>query len=67
MINLKDFNLKHLGDILVMGFVTMLIVALFHTVLSPILVSVLPTVFTTSLSLTDTILLVLLVTIIGKK
>lgn len=66
MIDLKDLNLKNLGDILITGFVVMLIVALFHAVLSPILSTLLPTIFTTTLTLTDTLLLLLLVTVTGN-
>lgn len=67
MINYKDFSLKHLTDILLLTFVTVLIVTIFHLVVSPLLVTILPAVFATKLTITDTLLLLLLVVMIGRK
>jgi hypothetical protein len=67
MINLKEWSLKHLTDMLLVTFVTALLVTIFHLVISPLLVTVLPTVFVAKLTLTDTLLFILLVVMLGRK
>ncbi len=66
-INYKDWNMKNLGHLLVLGFVFTVIIAVIHMFISPLLTLVLPTVFTTGLSLTDTLLFLLLITQMVKK
>jgi hypothetical protein len=66
-INYKDWNMKNLGHLLVLGLVFTVIIAVIHMFVSPLLVLVLPTVFTAPLSLTDTLLFLLLITQMVKK
>ncbi len=61
MITFKDWNVKHLGDMLLLGVVLILIVTLMHMVVSPLLTTVLPTVFIAKLTLTDILLFLILV------
>ncbi len=61
MINFKEWNLKHVGEIVLLGIVLIFVVTLITTFVSPLLMTILPTIFTTALSLTDTLLLLILV------
>ena len=61
MLNLKDWNIKTLGELFVTAIVMLLIVAVIVTFVSPILTAILPTIFTTSLTLTDALLLLILI------
>jgi hypothetical protein len=65
--DIKNFSMKHLGDLLVVTLFTVFLIVLFHMIISPLLVTILPTVFTAKLTVTDTLLFVLLVTLISKK
>jgi hypothetical protein len=66
MVNLKDWNVKHLGETIISVIVLLVIVAIIMTVVSPILTAVLPTVFAVKLTLTDTLLLLMLVRLHSK-
>lgn len=66
MLNLKDINIKTLGELFVTAVVMLLIVAVIVTFVSPILTTVLPTIFTTSLTLTDALLLLILIRLHSK-
>jgi len=61
MVNFKDWNVKELGNMVVLGIVLVVIIALFMTFINPLLVSVLPTIFTTALTITDVLLLLILI------
>jgi uncharacterized membrane protein len=63
-INYKDWNLKNLGNVFVLGLVFTLIIAVIHLFVSPLLVLVMPTVFVAPLTLTETLLFMLLITLI---
>jgi hypothetical protein len=60
MLNLKDWNVKHLGETIVSLIVLLVLVAIIMTIISPVLTTVLPTVFATHLTVTDTLLLLVL-------
>lgn len=66
MISIKSFDVKHLGEILVLGIVLLVVITIFMTVINPLLTTVLPTVFTHGLTLTDTILLFVLMKLYTK-
>jgi hypothetical protein len=66
-INYKDWNMKNLGHLLVLGLVFTVIIAVIHMFVSPLLVLILPTVFTAPLTLTDTLLFLILITQMVKK
>jgi hypothetical protein len=66
-INYKDWNMKNLGHLLVLGLVFTVIIAVIHMFVSPLLVLILPSVFTAPLSLTDTLLFLILITQMVKK
>ncbi len=67
MVNFKEWSLKHIGDVLLLALFTTIVVAMFHLVISPLLVTILPTIFITKLTITDTLLFVLLMVVLGKK
>lgn len=61
MLHLKDWNMKHLLDSVVLGIVLVLVITLVHLIVSPLLVTILPMVFKTGLSLTEILLLLVLI------
>ena len=61
MINFKEWNLKELGNIVVLGIVLVVIISVFMTFFNPLLVTVLPTIFTHALTITDVLLLLILI------
>ncbi|MCE3231926.1 MAG: hypothetical protein K0R98_183 [Rickettsiaceae bacterium] len=65
MINFKEWNVKHLGDIVVSIIVLLLGVAFVMGFISPVLTAALPAVFT-KLTLTDTLLLLILLRLHSK-
>ncbi len=67
MVNFKEWTLRHFGDVMLLGVLTIVLVTIFHLIISPLLVTILPAVFTAKLTITDTLLFVLLMTILGKK
>lgn len=66
MIDLKDITLKTIADTLVVGIFLLLIVGIMMVVLGQILVVVAPTMFATGLTLTDTLLLLILIRLFNK-
>lgn len=66
MINYKDWNMRHFGNMVILSVVLVLIIALVHTFVTPLLTTLLPTVFTTTISLTDILLFFVLVRLITK-
>lgn len=66
-VNYKDWNLRNLGHLIVLGFVFTLVIAIMHIFVSPILTMILPTVFTTTLSVTDVLLFLILITLYIRK
>lgn len=66
-VNYKDWNLTNLGQLVILGIVFTLIIAAMHFFVSPLLVMVLPTVFTTGLSLTEVLLFLILITLYIRK
>ncbi len=66
-VNYKDWNLTNLGHLILLGFVFTLIIAFIHVVVSPILVMVLPSIFTGTLSLTEVLLFLILMTLYIRK
>ena len=61
MINFKEWNIKELGNMVVLGIVLIVIISVFMTFVNPLLVTVLPTIFTHSLTITDVLLLLILI------
>ena len=61
MINFKEWNIKHLIDSVVLGVIIVVVIALVHLIVSPLLVMILPTVFTTGLTLTEVLLFLMLI------
>ena len=61
MINFKEWNLKELGNMVVLGIVLVVIISVFMTFFNPLLVTVLPTIFTHALTITDVLLLLILI------
>ena len=61
MINFKEWNIKELGNMVVLGIVLVVIISVFMTFVNPLLVTVLPTIFTHSLTITDVLLLLILI------
>lgn len=61
MINFKDWNVKTLGDLVVLGIILIVVVSIFMTFINPLLVALLPTIFTHTLSVTDVLLLLILI------
>ncbi len=66
MVDFKTFNLKHIGHLVTLGVILVIIIALITLFVSPILTTVLPGVFATSLTLTDTLLFMLLVVLLHQ-
>lgn len=66
MINYKDFNVKYIGGLIITGVVLLLIVALFVHVVGPILHMILPMVFGETLSVTEALLLLILISLHSK-
>jgi hypothetical protein len=60
MINFKEWNVKELGNYAVLGIVLILVVSVFMTFINPLLVTILPTIFTHTLTITDVLLLLIL-------
>jgi len=56
MINYKDWNLKHIGNLFVLSVVFILVISLVQTVVGPLLMKLLPSVFATTITLTDILL-----------
>lgn len=65
MVNFKDWNVKMLGHVLLLIFVLVIIVAIMVLFINPLLIHVFPQVFT-AISLTDTLLLLILVRLFIK-
>jgi|GEM_PF-6496806 len=61
MVNFKTFNIKELGNLVTLGIVLILVISIFMTFVNPLLVTVLPTIFTHALSITDVLLLLILI------
>lgn len=61
MVNFKEWNIKELGNLVVLGMVLIVVISIFMTFVSPLLVTVLPTIFTHALSITDVLLLLILI------
>jgi hypothetical protein len=61
MVNFKTFNVKELGNLVTLGIVLILVISIFMTFVNPLLVTVLPTIFTHTLSVTDVLLLLILI------
>jgi hypothetical protein len=61
MINFKEWNIKELGNYSVLGIVLILVISVFMTFVNPLLVTVLPTIFSHALSITDVLLLLILI------
>lgn len=61
MVDFKTWNVKKLGDLIITMIVLLFFVTIVHMVISPLLVTILPTVFTAKLTITDTILFLILV------
>jgi len=61
MISLKDWNLKSLGYFIVNGVLLLILASIVMTFVSPMLVTLLPALFVTKLTLTDTLLLFILI------
>jgi hypothetical protein len=66
MINLKTLSAKELGNIASLGVVLILIISVFMTFVNPLLVTVLPTIFTHTLTVTDILLLLILIRLHAK-
>lgn len=66
-INYKDWNLTNFGQLVVLGLVFTLVIAVMHIFVSPLLVMILPTVFTTALTVTDILLFLILITLYIRK
>lgn len=66
MVNFKNWDLEHLGNMILLGFALIMIVTVVHVFVSPLLVTLLPSVFTTGLTLTDTLLFLILMRLIVK-
>lgn len=67
MVNYKDWNLKHLGNLVVLGIILILLITMIHIFVSPLLVTLLPMVFTTTLTLTDTLLFLILLRLVVTR
>lgn len=66
MINFREWNIKELGNFVVLGIVLILVVSIFMTFVNPLLVTVLPTIFTHALTITDVLLLLILMRLYVK-
>lgn len=67
IVNYKDWNIRNLGSIFVLGIVIMLVIGVIHLFISPLLMIVLPTVFTAKLTLTETLLFLVLLTLLTRR
>lgn len=65
-IKFKDWTLD-LGHAFVVLFALSILIAVMHIIVSPILVALLPMVFTTALTLTDVLLFLILITLYIRK
>ncbi len=61
MINFKEWNLKYIGNVVFVSIILVVFAAVIKTFIGPLLVTVLPTIFATPLTLTETLLLLMLV------
>ena len=66
MINFKTWSVKELGNVASLGVVLILIISVFMTFVNPLLVTVLPTIFTHTLTITDVLLLLILIRLHAK-
>ncbi len=67
IVNYKDWNIKNFGNLLVLGLVFTVVIAIIHFFVSPLLVMILPTVFTAPLTLTEILLFLILITLMVTK
>lgn len=61
MINFKDWNVKELGNVVLLGIVLIVVITIFMTFFNPLLVTVLPTIFAHGLTVTEVLLLLILI------
>lgn len=61
MINFKEWNVKELGNLVVLGIVLIVVITVFTTFVNPLLVTILPTIFAHGLTITDVLLLLILI------
>lgn len=61
MVNFKTWNVKELGDMAILTIVLLVVITIFMTFVNPLLVTVLPTIFTHTLGVTDVLLLLILI------
>lgn len=66
-VDYKTWNLKTLGNLFVLGLVMAVIIGMIHLVVSPLLMTILPTVFLAPLSLTETLLFLLLLVLMINR
>lgn len=66
MIDYKNWNLKHLGHMVVLSIILILVIGMIHLFVSPLLTTLFPAVFTTALTLTDTILFLILLKLVVR-
>ncbi len=66
MVNFKDWHMTRLGNLILVGLMLVVLIILIHVFVSPLLVTLVPTVFTTPLTLTDTLLFFILIRLIVK-
>lgn len=61
MVNFKTLNIKELGNLVVLGIVLLVVISILMIFVNPLLVTILPTVFTHGLSVTEILLLLILI------
>ncbi len=61
MVNFKAWNVKELGNLATLTIVLLIVMSIFMTFVNPLLITVLPTIFTHTLSVTDVLLLLILI------
>lgn len=66
-INYKEWNLRNLGHLIILGLIITVVIGVMHLVVSPLLMALLPMVFTTTLTLTDTLLFLVLITLLVHR
>jgi len=66
-IDYKSFNVKDLGSLFVIGILLLVVVALVTMFISPMLTTLIPSLFATPLGLTDTLLFLILITLVVKR
>lgn len=66
MINFKNWNMTHLGHVVMLSIVLLLIISMIHLFVGPLLVTLLPGVFTAAVTLTDILLFLILVRLVIK-